>query len=36
MKNGVMEFCKIIEWVYSKIERLKNKHEDSSRKVDTL
>lgn len=36
MKSGMMEFYKVIDWVYSEMDSSKNKQEDSSRKVDTL
>ncbi|XP_057821263.2 (R)-mandelonitrile lyase-like [Cryptomeria japonica] len=35
-KSGMIEFYKVIDWVYSEIDSFKNKQEDSSRKVDTL
>lgn len=35
-KNGVMKIYKFIKWVYSDIESLKSKQEDSSKKVDIL
>lgn len=35
-KSGIMEFYKIIEWVYSEMESLKSKQVEFSKKVDTL